>query len=56
MLRALGANLTLMAQFLPDASEVPHVLVCEKSVELVPVKEIELTLRLDGPTFVRVTV
>ena len=53
---ALGANRTLMVQFPPDAREEPQVLVCVKSAELVPVNEMELMLRLAGPTFVNVTV
>ena len=53
---ALGANLTLMVQLLPEAWLVPQVLVCVKSAELVPVNEMELMVRVAGPTFVRVTV
>jgi hypothetical protein len=51
-----GANFTLMVQLLPDAREEPQVLVCVKSPELVPVNEMELIVRVAGPTFVRVTV
>ena len=45
-----------MVQFLPDAREEPQVLVCVKSAELVPENEMELMLRLAGPTFVNVAV
>src|SRR5262245_21088765 len=46
----------LMVQFPPEAREEPQVLVCEKSAELLPVKEIELMVRVPGPTLAKVTV
>jgi len=45
-----------MVQIPPDAREEPQVLVCVKSAGLVPVNEMELMLRLAGPTLINVTV
>lgn len=45
-----------MVQLSPDAREEPQVLVCVKSAGLVPVNEMELMLRLAGPTLINVTV
>jgi len=51
----LGAKLTLTVQLVPEASVEPQVLVCVKSVGLMPVIEIDVMVKVPGPTFVTVT-
>ena len=45
-----------MVQLLPAATLVPHVLVCAKSVALVPVNEMPTPVKAVVPEFVTVTV
>jgi hypothetical protein len=52
---ALGAKLTLTVQLVPEASVEPQVLICVKSVGLMPVIEIDVMVKVPGPTFVTVT-
>jgi hypothetical protein len=52
---AVGVKVTLMVQFAPAATLVPHVFVCEKSVELVPVTPMLVIVRVALPVFVKVT-
>ena len=52
---AVGLNLTLMVQLAPAFSELPQVLVCKKSPELVPVIPIEMPVMEVVPTLVNVT-
>ena len=53
---ALGEKLTLIVQLALTASEVGQVLVCAKSLALVPVMLTLLMLRGSVPLLVRVTV
>lgn len=52
---AVGANVTLIVQLPPAATEVPHVLVCAKSPGLVPVNPILLMVKEAFPVLVTVT-
>ena len=53
--RALGVNLTLTVQLAPDANVEPQVLVWVKSVGLVPVIDMEVIVKVPGPTLLTVT-
>jgi hypothetical protein len=53
---ALGVNVTLIAQLVPWASDVPQLLVCAKSVLLVPVIVIEVMLKAAFPELLRVRI
>ena len=52
---ALGAKLMLIVQFAPDASVDPQVLVCKKSPGFVPTSEMDVIVKVPGPTLPRVT-
>jgi hypothetical protein len=51
-----GVNVTSIVQLAPAASELPHVLVCAKSLALVPVSAGVLMLRAALPVLLRVAV
>jgi hypothetical protein len=53
---AVGENVTLMTQLAFEATELPHVLVCAKSPEFVPVNPMLLTVKAALPVLVKVTV
>ena len=53
---AVGWNLTVIVQLLPAATELPHVLVCEKSAGFVPLIEMLVILNAVLAVFVRVMV
>jgi hypothetical protein len=52
---ALGANRTLTVQVAPDARVEPQVLVWEKSPGFVPTIEIDVMVKVPGPTLPTVT-
>ena len=52
---ALGAKLMLMVQLAPDESVDPQVLVCKKSPGFVPTSEMDVIVKVPGPTLPRVT-
>jgi hypothetical protein len=52
---ALGLNVTLMVQLELAASELPQLLVCAKSVALVPKMAMLLIVNAALPELVRVT-
>ena len=52
---AAGVKMTLMVQFAPTASDVPQLLVCEKSPGLVPANVILVMDRAAVPIFDSVT-
>ena len=52
---AFGLNVTLIAQFAPAATLVPHVFVWEKSPALVPVTATLVIVSTAPPVFVNVT-
>jgi hypothetical protein len=51
----LGVNVTLIVQFAPDATLVPQVLVCAKSVAFVPEMAIPVTASEAVPVLLSVT-
>ena len=51
----VGLKTTLMVQLLLPASDVPQLLVCEKSAALVPEKAKLVIVRVVAPAFVSVT-
>jgi len=51
---AEGVNLTLIVQLPPAATELPHVLVCAKSLAFVPVTARLVMLKLAFPVLLRV--
>jgi len=51
----LGVNFTLTVQFVPEVSVEPQVLVCVKSLGFVPIIEIDVTVKVPGPTLLTVT-
>ena len=53
---AAGVNVTLIVQLLPAATELPHVLVCAKSLALVPVSARLVMFKAALPVLVSVTV
>jgi hypothetical protein len=53
---AEGVNVTLIVQFPPAATELPQLLVCEKSPAFVPVIATLVMLNTVLPPLVRVTV
>jgi hypothetical protein len=53
---AAGVNVTLMVQLPLAATELPHVLVCAKSLGLAPVSPMLLMVRAAVPVLVRVMV
>ena len=53
---AVGLNVTLIVQFAPAATVVPHVLVCAKSAALAPVSPMLLIARSAVPVLDSVTV
>jgi hypothetical protein len=53
---AVGLKVTLMAQLLPAATELPHVLVWAKSPALVPVNTRLVMLKVALPELLRVAV
>jgi hypothetical protein len=50
-----GVKVTLIVQLLPAATELPQVLVLEKSPLLAPVTEMLVKVKLTLPVLVRVT-
>jgi hypothetical protein len=50
-----GVNITTIVQLSPAPSELPHVLVCSKSLELVPVIVRLVMFRVALPVLLRVT-
>lgn len=52
---AVGLNVTLMVQFAPAATELPQLLVCEKSPALVPEIAMLEICSVAVPEFVRVS-
>jgi hypothetical protein len=54
-LMLMGLKTTLMVQVLLPASDVPQLLVCEKSVAFAPEKAMLVIVRVVAPAFVRVT-
>jgi len=53
---AVGVNVTLIAQFAPDATPLAQVFVWAKSPEFVPLRPTLVTLRAASPVFESVTV
>jgi hypothetical protein len=53
---AVGVKVTLIVQFEPAASVVPHVVVCANLAALVPVSETAMPVIVAVPVFVSVTV
>ena len=53
---AEGVNVTLIVQLLPTATELPHVLVCAKSLALVPVRARLVMFKAPLPVLLRVRV
>jgi len=51
-----GVNITTIVQLAPAASELPHVLLCAKSLALVPVSARLVMLKAALPVLLRVTV
>jgi hypothetical protein len=51
-----GENVALMVQLPPAATDVPHVLLCEKSAAFKPVTRMLVMLKGVPPLLVRVTV
>lgn len=51
-----GVKVTLIVHFAPATTEVPHVLVCVKSLPLVPLTAMLVTLSAAVPLLVRVMV
>ena len=54
--RAEGVNITAIAQLAPAATELPHVLLCAKSLALVPVTAMPVMLKAALPVLLRVMV
>ena len=50
-----GVNITAIVQLAPAASELPHVLLCSKSLALVPVNARLVMLKAVLPVLLRVT-
>ena len=53
---AEGLNVTLIVQLLPAATELPQVLVCAKSLALVPVRARLVMLKAALPVLLRVRI
>ena len=53
---AAGLNVTLIVQLALAATELPHVLVCAKSLALVPVRARPVMLKAPLPVLLRVRV
>ena len=53
---AAGVNVTLIVQLLPAATELPQVLVCAKSLALVPVSARLVMLKAALPVLLRVRI
>ena len=51
---AAGVKVTLIVQLLPPATELPHVLLCAKSLALVPVRARLVMLKAALPVLLRV--
>ena len=51
----VGLKMTLIVQLVPSASEVPQLLVCEKSPGFVPVMEIVVIVSVAFPVLLSVT-
>jgi hypothetical protein len=54
--RPEGVNITAITQLAPAATELPHVLVCAKSLALVPVNAMLAMIKAALPVLLRVRV